>query len=384
MVVPWDQHVGGVASVVGNLARCLERTGHQVVFFHPGEPEFCRPRTTAWGFTGYERNLRSPFIPGRPVRSALAFVAVLALTLYQLAAVIRRHRIDVVNIHYPLEAFLYFALLRRLMPFRLVVSVHGADLFRDGRPAQRYPRSLLMLLARADAVVAPSKAFLGDCVAAVPSLASKGVVVHNGVDLVELASADSGDGAAAEPYVLCIAAHNEKKALDVLLTAFARVGQTHPGLRLVLVGDGPLRRQHEVQARALALEGRVEFLGERGRGEVARLLHGCALFVLPSRSEPFGMVLTEALACRKPVVASAVGGIPEIIEHERTGVLVEPDNAGALAGALARMLDDHALRERMAAAGYERVRDRFGCDRMGREYEQLFTSLLGDKATYGR
>ena len=62
MVVPWDQPFGGVASVVGNLARSLEQAGHQVVFFHPGEPEYCRRRTTAWGFTGYERNLRSPFV----------------------------------------------------------------------------------------------------------------------------------------------------------------------------------------------------------------------------------------------------------------------------------------------------------------------------------
>jgi hypothetical protein len=98
--------------------------------------------------------------------------------------------------------------------------------------------------------------------------------------------------------------------------------------------------------------------------------------VLPSRSEPFGMVVTEALACRKAVVASAVGGIPEIIEDGRSGVLVEPDDPGALARALTRMLNDHALRERLAAAGYERVLERFACERMGAEYERLYATLL--------
>lgn len=376
MVVPWDQPFGGVASVVGNLARSLEQAGHQVVFFHPGEPEYCRRRTTAWGFTGYERNLRSPFIEGKPIRSLLAFLVYLVPTLLQLAAVLRRHRIQVINVHYPVEPFVYFGILRWLLPIRLAVSVHGADLFRDGRRSKRYPWSLRLLVAGADALVAPSQAFLQECLAVFPRAARRGAAVHNGIDMDELGRPDPGPGLPAQPYVLCIAAHNEKKALDVLLAAFAEIGDAHRGLRLVLVGDGPLRPQHEAQARSLALGGRVEFLGERGRAEVARLLHGCSIFVLPSRSEPFGLVVAEALACRKAVVASAVGGIPEIIEDGHTGVLVEPDNPPALARALARMLGDQGLRERVANAGYARVHEYFGSERMGAEYQRLFSALL--------
>jgi glycosyltransferase involved in cell wall biosynthesis len=377
LVVPWDERFGGVASVVGNLARSLERSGHRVVFFHLGEPEHCRRRTTVWGFVGYERNLRPPFIRKYPIKSLVSFAVFLALTLWQLAALIRRHQIQIVNVHYPVESFVYFGLLRRLLPIRLVLSVHGADLFRDGRRAARYPWSIRSLVAGADALVAPSKAFLQECLTVFPRAARHGAVIHNGVDMEELASPDPGGVTPAPPsYVLCIAAHNEKKALDVLLTAFAEIGDAHRGVRLLLVGDGPLRLQHEAQARALALDGRVEFLGERDRAEVARLLHGCSIFVLPSRSEPFGMVVTEALACRKAVVASAVGGIPEIIEDGRSGVLVEPDNPRALARALTRILDDHALRERLADAGYERVQERFACERMGAEYQRLYSALL--------
>jgi glycosyltransferase involved in cell wall biosynthesis len=376
MVVPWDQHFGGVASVVGNLARSLEQAGHHVVFFHLGEPEYCRRRTTAWGFTGYERNLRSPFIEKYPIRSRVAFLVYLVPTLLQLAAVIRRHRIQVVNVHYPVESFVYFGLLRWLLSIRLAVSVHGADLFPDGRRSARYRWSIRLLVDSADALVAPSRAFLQECLAVFPRAARHGAVVHNGIDVAELGQPDPGAVTSAQPYVLCIAAHNEKKALDVLLAAFAEIGDAHRGVRLLLVGDGPLRAQHEAQARALALNGRVEFMGERGRAEVARLLHGCSIFVLPSRSEPFGVVVTEALACRKAVVATAVGGIPEIIEDGRSGVLVEPDNPGALARALTRMLDDHALRERLADAGYERVLEHFACNRMGAGYERLYSALL--------
>jgi len=163
--------------------------------------------------------------------------------------------------------------------------------------------------------------------------------------------------------------------LDVLIRAFAVVKHGDPGVHLVMVGDGPLRRQHEELARAMGLAGRVEFLGSRGRAEIARLLHGCQVFVLPSRSEPFAIAITEAMACRKPVVASAVGGIPEIIENGKTGILVEPDNPAALANALLNILKDPSLQRSIAGNAYETVVARFQCEHAGAAHESLFAGL---------
>src|SRR5262249_14700910 len=99
-------------------------------------------------------------------------------------------------------------------------------------------------------------------------------------------------------------------------------------------------------------------------------------FVLPSRSEPFGVVVAEALACRKAVVASAVGGIPEIIENGRSGVLVEPDHPAALVRELLVLLEDDSLRRSLGLAGYQRVCERFSCETMGRRYENLYSVLV--------
>jgi glycosyltransferase involved in cell wall biosynthesis len=162
------------------------------------------------------------------------------------------------------------------------------------------------------------------------------------------------------------------------LRAFVWISKRHPELRLLLVGDGPLRAQNEALARALSVDDSVEFLGWRGRAEVRRLLRNCHVFVLPSRSEPFGIVVAEALACRRPVVASAVGGIQEIIENGRCGVLVEPDDPERLAKAILRVLEDDVLRERIAEAGLERAVDQFSCKRTGGRYERLYSTLLAD------
>jgi glycosyltransferase involved in cell wall biosynthesis len=98
--------------------------------------------------------------------------------------------------------------------------------------------------------------------------------------------------------------------------------------------------------------------------------------VLPSRSEPFGIVVVEALACRRPVVASSVGGIQEIIDNERSGIIVEPDRPEQLAEAVLRVLEDATLRERIANAGLRRVEEHFSCERTGSRYEGLYSTLL--------
>ena len=130
-----------------------------------------------------------------------------------------------------------------------------------------------------------------------PSLKDKLVFIHNGVNLAELHSSCQDTTTELDhPYLLCIAMHNEKKGLDVLLRAFALI-QGVLLYKLVLVGDGPLRGYLESLALSLGIQHKVEFLGLQGRAQVAKLIQGCEVFVLPSRSEPFGIVLTEAMAC---------------------------------------------------------------------------------------
>jgi len=370
-----------VASVVGNLARCLSR--HHVVFLYPDGPNRLRQKRTTWGFSGYDINLRAPFIRDRPISSVVAFLVFFLPTIYQLQRVIRLQGIQIVNIHYPIDGFVYFGVLRWFLPTtRLVVSVHGMDLFPDGRRRERYSWSLGLLLFSSDAVVAPSQAFLNDCLLEFPRVAKKALFIHNGIDIQELAQAgEATETAEGRRYLLCIAANNRLKALDVLLRAFVRISKTHPVVRLFLVGDGPLRRQHEELASSLSLQDRVEFLGWRSRAEVSRLLRECEIFVLPSRSEPFGVVVAEALACQKAVVASAVGGIPEIIENGRSGLLVEPDHPAALARELLALLEDGSLRKSLGHAGYQRVVECFSRETMSARYESVYAGLVsGNRA----
>jgi glycosyltransferase involved in cell wall biosynthesis len=195
------------------------------------------------------------------------------------------------------------------------------------------------------------------------------------VDPAQFTPADSEPGRRRDRYILCVAALDVYKGIDVLVHAAKPLLIDDPSLGLVLAGEGPLRMELEGLAASLGIRRQTQFVGHKRGAEIAQLLQGCEVFVLPSREEPFGIVLLEAMACRKPVVATAVGGIPEIVEHEKSGILVEPDNPAALTEGIRRVLRDNELRKTIADNGHTRVMERFCLVHNGNSYEKAFIAL---------
>jgi len=379
IVVPWDQEQGGVASVVGNLGRHLEERGHEVLFFHPGGGNTLKRRTTKWGFRGYSLTLRYFSEWYCHIRGVAAICAFAVPTIIQLLSLVAIHRIQVVNIHYPIDEFVYFGVIRWLVPIRMVCSIHGADILPAGRAKDRYSRALALILGTSDCIVAPSRSFRNEFQQIFQSHGEKTVVIPNGIRLAEFRRRNGTHGEDTRaPYVLCIAAHNEKKGIDTLLKAFAQILQQDVVLRLKLVGDGPLKKQLQSLSRELNIGDYVDFLGEMGREEVVALLYGCEILVLPSRSEPFGIVVLEAMACGKPVIASAVGGIRDIVQHMENGILIQPDDEIQLSVAVRDLLSDEALRSVLGEEGRRTVRERYGIEENTRAYEELYSRMISE------
>jgi L-malate glycosyltransferase len=383
LAVPNDNDIGGVAAVVGNLAKALKRRGHEVFFLHPSGATLPRAKTTKLGFPGFYLRMQMPLGERHPLISILAFLFFFPIGLYQSLRLIRKYRIDVVNVHYPADCLFYLGLCRRILGVTLITSIHGADVFPDGTLRNQISRGLRFLLHACDLIVAPSRSFQRMFSSVFPDLAAKTTFIHNGVDFAELddhAVNPSADN--PEPYVFCISAYKEQKAIDVLVRAFKWVHEADPAMKLIIVGPGPLRDDLEQLAVSLGIRQRIELLGQKNRDEVVRLLRGCKVFVLPSRFETFGIVILEAMAFKKPVVATTAGGIPEIIENGKNGILVEPDNPEALAKALLKLLRDDALQLSTAENGYATVRERFGFDQTAARYERAFADFSTAAKTF--
>ncbi len=165
--------------------------------------------------------------------------------------------------------------------------------------------------------------------------------------------------------------------LEALLDAVARVQERTPAIRLLLVGDGDLRGDLEAQARSLGLSETVTFAGHRT--DVPKALAVFDVFVLPSLWEGMPNVVLEAMAAGLPVVATAVGGTPEVVVDGVTGFLVPPRDPDALAEAITRLLRDPDLRRKMGQAGQKRIEQHFSIEETVRQTEALYEALLREK-----
>lgn len=271
---------------------------------------------------------------------------------------LRTRRFDIVHSHGGGRAL---RLLARLSGGRVLAHIHS----RTTRTATG-PRVLPIPGGAADAVVAVSHAVAG--------LVRGGPVrvIHSGVEAESPVSAPpiSGNG----PVVGCLGRLIPLKGTIHLLRALAVLRRDFPSVRLELAGDGPERPRLEMEAQHLDIADRVTFLGWIPVGR--RLLARWDVLAHPSLDEALPVAILEAMAAGRPVVASAVGGIPEAVVDGVTGVLVPPGDPLALAGALRVMLVDRALRDSMGKAARCHFEERFSAERMVRAVGTLYEELL--------
>lgn len=202
-------------------------------------------------------------------------------------------------------------------------------------------------------------------------------VIYNGVDIERFARAQGNEGRLLHGMdgrrkLIAVVAnmYSSVKGHAYLVAAARRVCQNLPEAMFVLIGDGPERPKVEQQVRELGLEKNFVFLGHRK--DVGELLVDCDLSVLPSTAEGLPNVVLEAMAAGLPVVATCVGGTPEIIENGISGLLVPSRDPRTLAEAILRVLLDRELANRLGRAGQERVQTRFSFDRLIRCLEELY------------
>jgi glycosyltransferase involved in cell wall biosynthesis len=179
----------------------------------------------------------------------------------------------------------------------------------------------------------------------------------------------------ADPLVATAAVLRPQKAIEVLLDAFTLLRREVPGVHLVIAGNGPMRPQLEHHTRAAGNQERVHFLGLRG--DVESILRQADVAALPSDFEGMPLFAFECMANGTPLVASSVGGLPDLIEDGVSGVLVPPRNPQALAGALSGLLADSERCKRISAAASERLSG-FTIDRVARQYAELYERLVSE------
>jgi len=252
---------------------------------------------------------------------------------------------------------------------RPVTVLCGIEAWVPLRPLERWA------LAASD-LVAISRHTVERFKAANPAFSGVDVrVCHPGVPAVSAAAPRFG-----EPSIALIVARMSSaeryKGHDTLLDVWPHVLARHPDAVLAVAGDGDDRERLELKARELGVHGSVTFAGRVGDSALAGLYARCRFFVMPSRDEGFGLVFLEAMRAAKPCIGGA-GAASEIIEHERTGILVEPGNPTQLLAAVLRLYEESDTCKRFGDAG----RARFLGEFTDRKFQLRFARTIGVDAT---
>jgi glycosyltransferase involved in cell wall biosynthesis len=298
--------------------------------------------------------------------------------LFRLWRVLRREQPDIVH------AFLFHAnIASRIVGWVLKVPVVIGS-YRGVEIYGKWPLALIDRLTSswAHASTCCSQAVRQSVLFRIGGEKGKSVVIHNGIDILRfegktsLSRADIGvcDGV---PIIGTVCRLDEPvKGVTSLLQAFQLLLKM-PGMgraRLLLVGDGPSRCKLEELANVLGIAKQLVFTGMRR--DVEKILPLMDLFVLPSQYEGFGIAIVEAMAAARPVVATAVGGIPEIVIHGETGLLVSSGDVAELADAMCRMLTDPKTSAAYGSAGLRRAREQFSIATAVKRHEELYEDLF--------
>jgi glycosyltransferase involved in cell wall biosynthesis len=288
------------------------------------------------------------------------------------AALFRARRVDVVQCFQWRPALIAMAAARLAGRGRIVAG-------RRSAPVERGGRALLeeLVIRWADRVIVNAEALRPRGAAG-----ARTEVVPSGVDTDVFhprptlrAEIRARIGVpAGYPVIGTVGRLEARKGTDVLLEATAHLSKKGlPGPRVLVVGDGPLRGELPTLAARLGIADRLHMLGDRS--DVSEVLAALDVFVLPSRTEGMSNALLEAMATALPVVATAVGGNPEVVAAETTGVLVPPDDSMAMAVAVMRLLADPDAAARLGAAARAQVEKRYGARAMVRRLEAVYAAV---------
>jgi len=254
-------------------------------------------------------------------------------------------------------------------PAPTLCTVHGAIPDRVLAPNSVLRR----LLHDAEWITACSAAALGRVRVQVPEIAVRSSVILNGLEAVQAAAPLPLE----TPRLLCVGRlASKEKGFDLALSALALVAPRYPRLRLGIAGDGEERPNLERQAADLGITDRVDFLGWVNPAEIPWWIARSTIVVMPSREgEGFGLAGLQAGQLERPIIATRVGGLAELIVDGDTGLLIEPEDATALARAVAALLDDPRRAAAMGKAARQRALSVFGWDRHVDAYDELIREL---------
>jgi N-acetyl-alpha-D-glucosaminyl L-malate synthase BshA len=352
---------GGSGIIATELGQELAKRGHEVHFICTGVPRRFVPEAP----NVFLHEVKPPGYPlfGGDTQYAIALAS-------KMVEAARTERLDLFHVHYAIPHATAGVLAKQILgpgAPKLITTLHGTDITVVGSDPSFLPVTCYSI-EQSDGVTTPS-AFLREA-----TYERLGVRRTREIEVIS-DFVDTELYAPGHPRRVLV--HNSNfrplKRVEDVVRIFARVRQ-RVACELVLIGDGPDRPRAESLVATLGLTDHVRFLGERV--DIVETIQQARVFLLPSETESFGLAALEALSCGVPVVASRVGGLPEVIEEGESGFLAPVGDIDGMADAVVRLLEDDVLHTRLARNARARAVERFRLLPMVDRYEAFYCRVL--------
>jgi len=367
--------IGGSGIVATELGKALADRGHEVHFISADLP---------FRLTEFHPGLsfHQVLTPSYPLFREPQYMLSLANRLVQVA---REYQLAIVHAHYAVPHATAALLARQVLASgstgpvpKVITTLHGTDITLVGSDPS-YSEIVAYSIEQSDGVTAVSASLaeatrrqLGvrHAISVIPNFIDCALYRRRPDTLLRTRFTEHDDSS----LVIHVSNFRPVKRIDAVMQVFARIArQVHA--RLLLVGDGPEVSTAHRLARELGVADRTQWLGAQEL--VIPLLSAADVFLLPSAQESFGLAALEAMACEVPVVASSVGGLPEVIEHGVTGFLHPPDDLDGMAASAVALLRDPDLHQRVRQAAVARVRRDYCAERVVPIYEAAYADVVG-------
>jgi glycogen(starch) synthase len=292
------------------------------------------------------------------------------MTLRQEVALLKREFVPSlihVNANFSV-ADCFHVLTAHTYPAPTVITLHN-QWPDEGKGADT---TLAQAMRNADWVTCVSRASLSQARKVLPEIAHRSSVIYNGLDIPAAAPTPLPW---EPPRLLCLGRLSREKGFDLALTAFSSLADRFPDLHLTIAGDGPERKFLESETVRLGLSSKIDFLGWVPPDGVPALINIATIVILPSRSEGLPLVVAEAGFMNRPVVAARVGGLPEIVRHQQTGMLVDKDDSRGLGEAIAFLLTQPNVAVEMGQKARSRALELFGFSSFVDAYDALYQKV---------
>lgn len=352
-------HIGGVEILAGRFLPVMQQRGYEFVVV-TSHSELGLPCETVYeGIPVYHFPFRAA-LSSQDLRQS-------ASLLRRVAELKRDFAPDLTHLHFYGPSVFYHLHTASAGPAPTLITPHILP--------QRSPgdRSLLKkALDSADWVATVSESMLTEIRQRAPGVSSRSSVIYNGMDVPPIQEAPLPFD---PPHVLCLGRMVDNKGFDLALRAVASIVDDFPSLRVTVAGDGPELSRLKGQATELGLGHATEFVGWVDPDEVPALMNSATAVLMPSRAEGLPLVAIQAALMARPVVGTSVDGMPEVVEHQQTGLLVEKDDNTAFAQAISFLLQHPEIAADMGKNAQVRARELFAWENYVDSYDKLYQQL---------